>query len=38
MTMQLNVFIIYLSNINCTYLVKFDYYDNLFKRMRDLNN
>ena len=38
MTMQLNVFIIYLSNINCTYLVKFDYYYNIFKKMRYLNN
>ena len=34
MAMYLNVPINYLSNINCNYVISFDYYDNLLKRMR----
>ena len=36
MAMYLNVPINHLSNINCNYVISFDYYDNLFKRMRIL--
>ena len=28
----------YLSNINCKFIMKFDYHDNLFKKLRNLNN
>ena len=38
MAMYLNVFITYLSNINCNFVMSFDYYDNFPKRMRNLNN
>ena len=38
MTMYLNVPINYLRNINCKFVIRFDYYDNLLKRMRNLNN
>ena len=34
MAMYLNVPINYLSNINCNYVINFDYHDNLLKRMR----
>ena len=34
MATYLNVPINYLSNINCNYVISFDYYDNLLKRMR----
>ena len=35
--MYLNVSINYLSNINCKYVMRFDYHDNFFKRMRISN-
>ena len=38
MTMHLNVSINYLSNINCKFVMKFGYHDNLLKRMRNSNN
>ena len=36
MAMYLNVPFNHLSNINCNYVISFDYYDNLLKRMRIL--
>ena len=38
MAMYLNVPINYFSNINCNYALSFNYYVNLFKKMRNLNN
>ena len=38
MATYLNVPIYYLSNINCNYVISFNYYDNLLKRMRNLND
>ena len=38
MTMHLNVSINYLSNINCKFVMRFGYHDNLLKRMRSSNN
>ena len=38
MAMYLNMSINYLSNINCKFVMRFDYHDSLFKRMRNLNN
>ena len=37
MIMYLNVFINYLSNINCKFVMRFGYHDNLLKRMRIWN-
>ena len=34
--MYLNVPINHLSNINCNYVISFDYHDNLLKRIRIL--
>ena len=28
----------YLSNINCNYMISFNYHDNLFKKIRNLIN
>ena len=36
MDTYLNVPIYYLSNINCNYVISFNYYDNLLKRMINL--
>ena len=38
MAMYLNVFITYLSSINCNFVMSFDYYDNFPERMINLNN
>ena len=38
MIMYLNVYINYLSYINCKFVMKFDCPNNLLKRMRNLNN
>ena len=38
MTMYLNVPINNLSNVNCKFVMRFDYHDNLLKRMRNSNN
>ena len=38
MTMYLNVPINYLSDINCKFMMRFDYHDILLKIMRNLNN
>ena len=37
MAMYLNVSINYLSNINCKFVMKFNYHDNFLKKMRNLN-
>ena len=38
MAKYLNVPIYYLSNINYNYMISFNYYDNLLKRMINLND
>ena len=38
MAMYLNVSINYLSNINCKFVMKFNYNNNFLKKMRNLNN
>ena len=38
MIMYLNVFINYLNNINCKFVMRFGYHDNLLKGMRNSNN
>ena len=38
MIMYLNVFINYLSNINCKFVIRFGYHDNLLKKMIYSNN
>ena len=36
MAMYLNVFITYLSSINCNFVMSFDYYDNFPERIINL--
>ena len=36
--MNLNVPINYLNNINCNYVISFDYHDDLLKRKKILND
>ena len=36
MAIYLNISINCLSNINCNYMINFDYHDNLLKRIRNL--
>ena len=36
MAIYLNVLINYLNNINCNYVISYDYYDNYLKRTRNL--
>ena len=38
MIMYLNVSINYLSNINCKFVMWFEYHDNLLKRIRNSND
>lgn len=38
MSMYFNMFITYLSNINCNCVMSIDYHDNFSKRMRNLYN
>ena len=38
MIMYSNVSINYLNNINCKFVMRFGYHDNLFKRMKNSNN
>ena len=38
MIMYLNVSINYLSNINCKFVMRFEYHDNLLKRIRNSND
>ena len=38
MIMYLNISINYLNNINCKFVIRFGYYENLLKRMRNSNN